>query len=40
MEVGIKSLVLFLLMRASRRIRIATDHLALVRAIARLREFS
>jgi glycosyltransferase involved in cell wall biosynthesis len=40
MEVGIKSLVLFLLMRASRRIRIATGHLALVWAIARLREFS
>jgi hypothetical protein len=40
MEVGKKSLVLFLLMRASRRLRIATDHLALVWAIARLREFS
>jgi glycosyltransferase involved in cell wall biosynthesis len=40
MEVGMKSLMLFLLMRVSRRIRIATDHLALVWAIARLREFS
>jgi len=40
MEVGKKSLVLFLLMRASRRSRIAAGRLALLWTIARLREFS
>jgi glycosyltransferase involved in cell wall biosynthesis len=40
MEVGMKSVVLFLLMRASRRIRIGTGRWALLWAIARLREFS
>jgi len=40
MEVGMKSLVLFLLMRASRRSRIAAGRLALLWTIVRLREFS
>jgi hypothetical protein len=40
MEVGKKSLVLFLLMRASRWGRRGTNRLALLWAIARLREFS
>ena len=40
MEVGVKSLGLFLLMRASRWGRIAAGRLALLWAIARLREFS
>jgi hypothetical protein len=40
MEVGPKSLVLFLLMRASRRCRIGMGRLALLWAIAWLQEFS
>jgi glycosyltransferase involved in cell wall biosynthesis len=40
MEVGMKSLALFLLMRASRRTRIGVNRVALLWAIARLREFS
>jgi hypothetical protein len=40
MQVGTKSLLLFLLMRASRRVRIRTGRLSLLWAIARLREFA
>jgi hypothetical protein len=40
MKVGRKSMALFLLMRASRHIRIAASRFALLWSIARLREFS
>jgi len=40
MEVGVKSLLLFLMMRVSRSVRIRTGRLALLWAIARLREFA